>query len=231
MGGVLTATCCTNTAVDSWLGRVGSDARDRGQKGQITRAKKEGALTIRRLRFPTRLWMLACGFSGLPMSCAYRFGRERCWRRAGDVWGALGYGHNAPANAGQKPPAAADHVGNVLAAGPIARQIADKRRELGAIRGTPVPIIREVAADRRRTTRVLNKGNFLDPGDTVTAASPSAASRVTSTATPTRRSASIVSSRYVGLVGASRNRTSTPDCVVGATRSSADTNWLLSTST
>ncbi len=58
--------------------------------------------------------------------------------------------------------------------GPVARQLEAKRKELDSVRGTPVPVIREVAQERRRTTRVLNKGNFLDPGDPVTAAVPAA---------------------------------------------------------
>jgi hypothetical protein len=56
--------------------------------------------------------------------------------------------------------------------GPIARQVAAKRKELEAVRGTPVPVVREVATAQRRTTRILNKGNFLDPGAPVTAAVP-----------------------------------------------------------
>lgn len=58
--------------------------------------------------------------------------------------------------------------------GPIAQQVTAKRKELDAVRGTPVPVIREVASAQRRTTRILNKGNFLDPGAPVTAAAPAA---------------------------------------------------------
>ena len=43
--------------------------------------------------------------------------------RAGDLWRALGGGSNAPANRGQAPESIEAHVKNVLAAGPIARQI------------------------------------------------------------------------------------------------------------
>ncbi len=46
-------------------------------------------------------------------------------------------------------------------------EIAARRNELASIRGTPVPILREVPPDRQRTTRILNKGNYLDPAGEV----------------------------------------------------------------
>ena len=60
------------------------------------------------------LFIYTGGTTGMPKGVMWR---------AGDLWGALGWGRNAPANAGQKPPTPAQHVANVLAAGPIARQI------------------------------------------------------------------------------------------------------------
>jgi acyl-CoA synthetase (AMP-forming)/AMP-acid ligase II len=43
--------------------------------------------------------------------------------RAGDLWGALGYGRNAPANRGEAPASLDEHVGNVVAGGPVVRQV------------------------------------------------------------------------------------------------------------
>ncbi len=70
--------------------------------------------------------------------------------------------------------------------GPIGRQLAAKQAERDGIRGTPLPVVRELAADRRRTTRLLNKGNFLDPGETVTAATPAAFHPLPNRAAPDR---------------------------------------------
>lgn len=72
--------------------------------------------------------------------------------------------------------------------GPLGRQLAAKQSERDAIRGTPLPVIREVAADKHRTTRLLNKGNFLDPGETVTAAVPAAFHPLPPNASPDRLS-------------------------------------------
>jgi hypothetical protein len=67
----------------------------------------------------------------------------------------------------------ADHFrAQSKALGPAGRELAAKKAERDSIPGTPLPVIREVAADQRRTTRLLNKGNFLDPGETVAAAVP-----------------------------------------------------------
>jgi len=70
--------------------------------------------------------------------------------------------------------------------GPVGRQHAAKQAERDSIRGTPLPVIREVATDKRRTTRLLNKGNFLDPGDTVTAAVPASFHPLPKNASPDR---------------------------------------------
>jgi acyl-CoA synthetase (AMP-forming)/AMP-acid ligase II len=43
--------------------------------------------------------------------------------RAEDLWGALGAGRNAPANRGKAPASLDEHVRNVVAAGPIMRQV------------------------------------------------------------------------------------------------------------
>ncbi len=53
------------------------------------------------------------------------------------------------------------------ALGGLYRQINDLKAEQASIRGTPVPVMQELAQKGQRTTRFLNKGNFLDPGDVV----------------------------------------------------------------
>jgi len=60
------------------------------------------------------LFIYTGGTTGLPKGVMWR---------AGDLWGALGYGKNAPANGGLAPATPAEHVANVVRAGPIARQI------------------------------------------------------------------------------------------------------------
>jgi Protein of unknown function (DUF1549)/Protein of unknown function (DUF1553)/Planctomycete cytochrome C len=52
------------------------------------------------------------------------------------------------------------------------------QRQFDGIRGVPLPIMREVAAAKRRTTHFLNKGNFLDPGPEVQPAVLSAFNRL-----------------------------------------------------
>lgn len=42
------------------------------------------------------------------------------------------------------------------------------RKELAEIKPVALPILRELAADKQRETRLLHKGNFLEPGDPVT---------------------------------------------------------------
>ncbi|MFM7819125.1 MAG: DUF1553 domain-containing protein [Verrucomicrobiota bacterium] len=51
--------------------------------------------------------------------------------------------------------------------GPVVRELQDLRGQLSAIRGTPLPVLKELEPTGARVTRVLNKGNFLDPGDPV----------------------------------------------------------------
>lgn len=43
-------------------------------------------------------------------------------------------------------------------------QLAQKRKELAAIKPLVLPIMKELGADKKRTTTVFNKGSFLDPG-------------------------------------------------------------------
>ena len=47
------------------------------------------------------------------------------------------------------------------------QQITAKRAELAAIKPTAVPVLRELAAGKRRETHVLNKGNYLTPNEKV----------------------------------------------------------------
>jgi len=52
------------------------------------------------------------------------------------------------------------------------RQIESLQSQLDAIQPPLLPVMRELAADKQRTTHFLNKGNFLDPGEEVSAAIP-----------------------------------------------------------
>ncbi len=54
----------------------------------------------------------------------------------------------------------------------VAKQIEAKRAELAKIKPLELPIMRELAANKRRVSHILNKGNFLSPGEEVTAAMP-----------------------------------------------------------
>jgi hypothetical protein len=56
----------------------------------------------------------------------------------------------------------------------IDERIKQLRRELDDIRPVALPVMRELAADRRRESHLLNKGNFLDPGEKVEAGVPAA---------------------------------------------------------
>ena len=47
------------------------------------------------------------------------------------------------------------------------QQLTAKRAELAAIKPTAVPVLRELAAGKRRETHVLNKGNYLTPNEKV----------------------------------------------------------------
>jgi hypothetical protein len=51
--------------------------------------------------------------------------------------------------------------------GPVSADIASMKSALKEIRGVPLPVMQEVETSARRVTRVMNKGNFLDPGDRV----------------------------------------------------------------
>lgn len=47
------------------------------------------------------------------------------------------------------------------------KQIETKKAALAAIKPMSVPIVRELPREKQRVTKHLNKGNFLDPGETV----------------------------------------------------------------
>jgi hypothetical protein len=49
----------------------------------------------------------------------------------------------------------------------VNEQLAALRKDLDGVKPVALPVLREVAQDKRRKTRFLNKGNFLDPGDDV----------------------------------------------------------------
>jgi hypothetical protein len=54
----------------------------------------------------------------------------------------------------------------------VRAQIAQLERDFDAQRGPAVPVLRELPAGQRRTTRVHRRGSFLDQGDAVTPAVP-----------------------------------------------------------
>jgi len=54
----------------------------------------------------------------------------------------------------------------------IRREIAPLQKELDAIKPLQLPVMRDLATDKRRATHLFNKGNFLEPGDEVSAAVP-----------------------------------------------------------
>ncbi|MEX2205002.1 MAG: acyl-CoA synthetase [Myxococcota bacterium] len=60
------------------------------------------------------LFLYTGGTTGMPKGVMWA---------ANDLWHALGAGINAPANAGQAPATLAEHVANVVMAGPLAKQI------------------------------------------------------------------------------------------------------------
>jgi hypothetical protein len=70
--------------------------------------------------------------------------------------------------------------------GGLAAEIQGLRTALAAIRGVPLPVMQELPSDKHRVTRLMNKGNFLDPGEVVPAAVP-ASFHPMSPASPTNR--------------------------------------------
>jgi hypothetical protein len=54
----------------------------------------------------------------------------------------------------------------------VRARIAAAERDLEAQLGPAVPVLRELPADRRRTTRIHRRGSFLDQGDAVTPGTP-----------------------------------------------------------
>jgi hypothetical protein len=54
----------------------------------------------------------------------------------------------------------------------INAEITRLKKDLAAIKPLGLPIMRELPGDKRRTTRILNKGNFLDPGEVVGPGAP-----------------------------------------------------------
>ena len=69
--------------------------------------------------------------------------------------------------------AACEHLTAKSAAGD-SKRLADLKARLAAIRPNTVPIMRELPADKRRTTHIEYRGNFLDRGPVVTPGTPAA---------------------------------------------------------
>ena len=61
-----------------------------------------------------------------------------------------------------------------VATAEIRKQIEPLQKEMDVIKPLQVPIMRDFAADKRRVSHFLNKGNYLDPGDEVSGAFPAA---------------------------------------------------------
>jgi uncharacterized protein DUF1549/uncharacterized protein DUF1553/cytochrome c/F5/8 type C domain-containing protein len=57
---------------------------------------------------------------------------------------------------------------------PLFQELAQKQKELAAIKPVDVPVLRELLSEKRRATHVLVKGNFLNPGEKVEAVLPAA---------------------------------------------------------
>src|SRR5439155_22794173 len=56
----------------------------------------------------------------------------------------------------------------------VNEQLTKLRKKLDEIKPVALPVMRELADDKRRETHVLNKGNFLDPGEKVEPGVPAA---------------------------------------------------------
>src|SRR6185503_12476962 len=56
----------------------------------------------------------------------------------------------------------------------VNEQLKKMHKDLDAIKPVALPVMREVSAGKRRTSHILNKGNFLDPGESVEAGVPAA---------------------------------------------------------
>jgi len=56
----------------------------------------------------------------------------------------------------------------------VNEQLRKLRKELDGVKPVALPVIREVATENRRVSHILNKGNFLDPGETVEPGVPAA---------------------------------------------------------
>jgi hypothetical protein len=56
----------------------------------------------------------------------------------------------------------------------VREKLQARRAELAEVKPVVLPVMRELAADKQRVTRLLNKGNFLDPGDELKPAVPAA---------------------------------------------------------
>ena len=56
----------------------------------------------------------------------------------------------------------------------VDEQLKKLRKELDGVKPVALPVMRELAAGKRRASHILNKGNFLDPGEEVEAGVPAA---------------------------------------------------------
>ena len=99
--------------VRTWL-QVGGTAPEWAESYEALAGEGDGAALEFDRSDDDLLFIYTGGTTGMPKGVMWA---------AGDLWGALGYGANAPANKGARPESLEQHVQNVTAAGPITRQI------------------------------------------------------------------------------------------------------------
>lgn len=56
----------------------------------------------------------------------------------------------------------------------VNEEIQGLKKKIAGLKSIPVPVMRELASEKKRSTRFLNKGSFLSPGETVEAGIPAA---------------------------------------------------------
>ncbi len=74
------------------------------------------------------------------------------------------------------------------------KQVEGKRAELAAIKPVQLPVMRELPADKRRETHLLNKGNYLAPGEKV---APGLLSTFTSFVPPDAKMDRLAAARWI----------------------------------
>ncbi|MEM1085322.1 MAG: DUF1553 domain-containing protein [Verrucomicrobiota bacterium] len=87
----------------------------------------------------------------------------------------------------QQADALAAHHAQLLKEGsPLVRQIAELKKQLNGIQGTPTPIMRELPEGKRRETHIHLRGNWMSKGDKVQPGVPAALYPLPDNLTPNR---------------------------------------------